>query len=165
MRWVSRCNPAILADEPTSALDVVVQRQVMETLGRVQQEIGAALILVGHDMGLMAQFVNTIGVMYAGKLVEVGPVDAIFEDPLHPYTQLLIASLPSLEGKGVFQGIPGITPSLLNPRPAAPFIHVVPKQLHTVAPKFPRCRRCDLDVGFPVFYMHKNLSKHYAATT
>ena len=111
----------ILADEPTSALDVVVQRQVMETLGRVQEEIGASLILVGHDMGLMAQFVNTIGVMYAGKLVEVGPVDAIFEDPLHPYTQLLIASLPSLEGKGVFRGIPGITPSLLNPPPGCSF--------------------------------------------
>ena len=111
----------ILADEPTSALDVVVQRQVMETLGRVQEEIGASLILVGHDMGLMAQFVNTIGVMYAGKLVEVGPVDAIFDDPLHPYTQLLIASLPSLEGKGIFQGIPGITPSLLNPPPGCSF--------------------------------------------
>ncbi|MEZ4731017.1 MAG: ABC transporter ATP-binding protein [Caldilineaceae bacterium] len=111
----------ILADEPTSALDVVVQRQVMETLGKVQEEIGASLILVGHDMGLMAQFVNTIGVMYAGKLVEVGPVDDIFAEPLHPYTQLLIASLPSLEGKGVFRGIPGITPSLLNPPPGCSF--------------------------------------------
>ncbi len=111
----------ILADEPTSALDVVVQRQVMETLGKVQEAIGASLILVGHDMGLMAQFVHTIGVMYAGKLVEVGPVDDIFEEPLHPYTQLLIASLPSLEGKGVFKGIPGITPSLLNPPPGCTF--------------------------------------------
>ena len=105
----------ILADEPTSALDVVVQRQVMETLGQAQEEIGASLILVGHEMGLMAQFVNTIGVMYAGKLVEIGPVDAIFEEPLHPYTRLLIASLPSLEGKRIFRGIPGITPSLLTP--------------------------------------------------
>lgn len=111
----------ILADEPTSALDVVVQRQVMETLGKVQEAIGASLILVGHDMGLMAQFVNTIGVMYAGKLVEVGPVEEIFAEPLHPYTQLLIASLPSLEGKGVFRGIPGITPSLLNPPPGCTF--------------------------------------------
>jgi len=111
----------ILADEPTSALDVVVQRQVMETLGNAQAAIGASLILVGHDMGLMAQFVHTIGVMYAGRLVEVGPVNAMFEEPLHPYTQLLIASLPSLEGKGVFKGIPGITPSLLNPPPGCAF--------------------------------------------
>jgi oligopeptide/dipeptide ABC transporter ATP-binding protein len=117
----------ILADEPTSALDVVVQRQVMETLGRVQEEIEASLILVGHDMGLMAQFVDKIGVMYAGKLVEIGPVDDIFEEPLHPYTQLLIASLPSLEGKGVFKGIPGITPSLLNPPPGCPFHPRCPK--------------------------------------
>lgn len=117
----------IIADEPTSALDVVVQRQVMETLGRVQKQLGAAVILVGHDMGLMAQFVDKIGVMYAGKLVEVGPTEAMFEDPLHPYTQLLIASLPSLEGKGIFKGIPGITPSLLKPPPGCPFHPRCPK--------------------------------------
>jgi len=105
----------IIADEPTSALDVVVQRQVMETLGRVQNDIGAAIILVGHDMGLMAQFVDRIGVMYGGKLVEVGPVRDIFKDPLHPYTQLLIGSLPTLKSKEMFKGIPGLTPSLLTP--------------------------------------------------
>jgi peptide/nickel transport system ATP-binding protein len=105
----------IIADEPTSALDVVVQRQVMETLGRVQNELGASVILVGHDMGLMAQFVDRIGVMYGGKLVEVGPVRDIFKDPLHPYTQLLIGSLPTLTSKEMFKGIPGLTPSLLTP--------------------------------------------------
>src|SRR6185295_19108658 len=115
-------NPkVIIADEPTSALDVVVQRQVMETLGRVQKELGAAVILVGHDMGLMAQFVNRIGVMYGGKLVEVGPVRDIFKDPLHPYTQLLIASLPTLDSKERFRGIPGLTPSLLTPPPGCMF--------------------------------------------
>ncbi len=111
----------IVADEPTSALDVVVQRQVMETLGAVQEKINAGLILVGHDMGLMAQFVNTIGVMYAGRLVELRPVEEIFENPLHPYTQMLISSLPSLEGKRQFKGIPGITPSLLKPPPGCAF--------------------------------------------
>ncbi len=126
----------ILADEPTSALDVVVQRQVMETLGNVQEKIGASLILVGHDMGLMAQFVNRIGVMYAGRLVEVGPVDDIFEEPLHPYTQMLISSLPSLEGKGVFKGIPGITPSLLNPPSGCAFHPRCPKKM----------AHCDSDV-------------------
>jgi len=105
----------IIADEPTSALDVVTQRQVMETLSRVQDEINASVILVGHDMGLMAQFVDTIGVMYAGRLAEVGPVKDIFAEPLHPYTRMLISSLPSLEIRGVFQGIPGIAPSLRNP--------------------------------------------------
>ncbi|RIK36388.1 MAG: dipeptide/oligopeptide/nickel ABC transporter ATP-binding protein [Chloroflexi bacterium] len=105
----------IIADEPTSALDVVVQRQVMETLSQIQETINASVILVGHDMGLMAQFVDRVGIMYAGRLVELGPVDDIFERPLHPYTRLLIGTLPSLDVKGVFKGIPGLTPSLLAP--------------------------------------------------
>ncbi|MBC8160757.1 MAG: ABC transporter ATP-binding protein, partial [Roseiflexaceae bacterium] len=104
----------IIADEPTSALDVVTQRQVMETLNRVQQQLGAAIILIGHDMGLMAQFVDRVAVMYAGRLVENSSVREMFTEPCHPYTQALISSLPSLENKGVFQGIPGLAPSLLR---------------------------------------------------
>ena len=73
------------------------------------------MILVGHDMGLMAQFVDRLGVMYAGQLVEVSPVRDIFTQPLHPYTQMLIASLPSLEQKETFRGIPGLPPPLLRP--------------------------------------------------
>jgi oligopeptide/dipeptide ABC transporter ATP-binding protein len=111
----------IIADEPTSALDVVVQRQVMETLARVQKDLGASVILVGHDMGLMAQFVDRLGVMYAGKLVEVSPVRDIFTQPLHPYTQLLIASLPSFEQKGTFRGIPGLPPLLRDLPPGCVF--------------------------------------------
>lgn len=104
----------IIADEPTSALDVVTQRQVMETIRRVQKRIGAAVILIGHDMGLMAQFVDKVAVMYAGKLVEISGVREMFTKPLHPYARALIKSLPSLENKGVFQGIPGLAPSLLR---------------------------------------------------
>jgi peptide/nickel transport system ATP-binding protein len=111
----------ILADEPTSALDVVVQRQVMETLGQVQEDLGASVVLVGHDMGLMAQFVHRLGVMYAGRLVEVAPVRDIFTEALHPYTQLLIASLPSLSRKGSLRGIPGLPPSLLERPPGCSF--------------------------------------------
>jgi peptide/nickel transport system ATP-binding protein len=102
----------IIADEPTSALDVVVQRQVMATLARVQQELGAAVVLIGHDMGLMAQFVDRLGVMYAGRLVEIAPIGEIITAPRHPYTQMLIASLPSLERKDTMQGIPGLAPLL-----------------------------------------------------
>jgi peptide/nickel transport system ATP-binding protein len=104
----------IIADEPTSALDVVTQRQVMETIDRVQKEINAAVILIGHDMGLMAQFVDKVAVMYAGRLVEVATVREMFTDPRHPYAKALISSLPSLDNKGVFQGIPGLAPSLLR---------------------------------------------------
>jgi peptide/nickel transport system ATP-binding protein len=105
----------IVADEPSSALDVVVQQQVMETLDAVQKRLGATVILVGHDMGLMAQVVDRVGVMYGGKLVEVGPVRDIFREPMHPYTKLLIASLPSLDHKGQLVGIPGMPLSLLQP--------------------------------------------------
>jgi peptide/nickel transport system ATP-binding protein len=111
----------IVADEPTSALDVVVQRQVMDTLGDLQADLGAAVILIGHDMGLMAQFVDRLGVMYAGELVEISPMEAVYDEPLHPYTQALIACLPSLEEKGSMAGIPGLPPSLLNPPPGCPF--------------------------------------------
>jgi oligopeptide/dipeptide ABC transporter ATP-binding protein len=104
----------IIADEPTSALDVVVQRQVMDTLLKVQEDLGASIILIGHDMGLMAQVVDRVGIMYAGNLAEVSEVHDLFRAPLHPYSQLLIASLPTLEVKGAFQGIPGLPPSLLN---------------------------------------------------
>lgn len=104
----------IIADEPTSALDVVTQRQVMETIDKVQDQINAAVILIGHDMGLMAQFVDKVAVMYAGRLVEVSSVREMFTDPKHPYSQALISSLPNLENKGVFRGIPGLAPSLLR---------------------------------------------------
>jgi oligopeptide/dipeptide ABC transporter ATP-binding protein len=104
----------IIADEPTSALDVVTQRQVMETIDRVQSEIGAAVILIGHDMGLMAQFVDKVAVLYTGRLMELSTVREMFNDPLHPYAQALINSLPSLDNKGVFQGIPGLAPALLR---------------------------------------------------
>jgi peptide/nickel transport system ATP-binding protein len=87
----------IIADEPTSALDVVVQRRVMQTLRRVQDELGAAVILIGHDMGLMAQFAQRVAVMRSGRLVEVNGVKEIFAHPEHPYTRLLMESLPSLD--------------------------------------------------------------------
>ncbi len=104
----------IICDEPTSALDVVTQRQVMETIDRIQKQIGAAVILIGHDMGLMAQFVDKVAVMYTGRLMELSTVREMFTEPFHPYAQALISSLPNLENKGVFHGIPGLAPSLLK---------------------------------------------------
>ncbi len=117
----------IIADEPTSALDVVIQRQVMDTINRLQQKLGLSIILIGHDMGLMAQSVDRLAVMYAGRMMEIGETHAMFRSPLHPYTQLLIESLPVLANRGVFSGIPGITPSLLNPPEGCVF--------HTRCPK------------------------------
>ena len=128
----------ILADEPTSALDVVVQRQVMETLEDVRSEIGAAVILVGHDMGLMAQFADRIGVMYAGKIVELATVEQIFANPRHPYTRLLISSLPDTAGKRRLQGIPGLPPSLLAVPPGCPFMPRCPEAMDVCGVEVPQ---------------------------
>ncbi len=118
---VSLTPSLIVADEPTSALDVVVQRQIMQTLGEVQEGINASVLLIGHDMGLVAQFANTVGIMYAGKLVELAPVSSIFKNPIHEYSRLLIESLPILENKKPLVGIPGTQPSLLNLPPGDAF--------------------------------------------
>lgn len=89
----------IIADEPTSALDVITQRQVMETLEKAQEAIGSALILIGHDMGLMAQCVDELMVMKDGRIVEKGSIRDIFSRPEHPYTRQLISSVPSINGE------------------------------------------------------------------
>jgi ABC-type dipeptide/oligopeptide/nickel transport system ATPase component len=104
----------ILADEPTSALDVMVQKQVLGTLGKVQRELGASIILIGHDMALMAHFVTTLGVMYRGELVEIGPVKEIFAAPKHAYTRMLIESLPSFDRLGAFRGAGARADTFLN---------------------------------------------------
>jgi len=130
----------IVADEPTSALDVVVQRQIMQTLGRLQAGLEAAVLLVGHDMGLVAQFADTIGVMYAGRLVEVAPVQNIFKDPQHPYTRMLIQSLPTLDEKRDFVGIPGMPPTLLNLPPECPFHPRCPHAMDICRAEFPAQR-------------------------
>ena len=136
---ISLAPKLIIADEPTSALDVVVQRQVMETLRSVQEELGAAVILIGHDMGLMAQFADRMGVMYAGKLVEEGPSRAVLRSPQHPYTQVLMETLPSLDAKEELKVLTSIAPSARE-RPAgcvfAPrCAHVLP-HCYDLAPEY-----------------------------
>jgi peptide/nickel transport system ATP-binding protein len=125
---VSLKPSVIIADEPTSALDVVVQRQIMDTLGRVQQEIGAAIILIGHDMGLMAQFVDRLGVMYGGKLVEEGDTRETFRTPRHPYTQILIDSLPSFDEEPRLVKTSGPLHSPISPPPGCVFHPRCPKR-------------------------------------
>ncbi len=127
----------LICDEPTSALDVVTQRQVMETIDRVKKEIGSAVILIGHDMGLMAQFVDKVAVLYAGRLMEVSPVREMFTSPKHPYAKALINSLPNLDNKGVFQGIPGLAPSILRLPSGCPFHPRCPSAMEICTTKIP----------------------------
>lgn len=124
----------LIADEPTSALDVVIQRQVMETITRLAHDMNLSMILIGHDMGLMAQSVDRLAVMYAGHMMEIGDVREMFSDPLHPYTVALIESLPILGNRGVFKGIPGIPPSVINPPPGCPFHNRCNKMMPDICP-------------------------------
>jgi oligopeptide/dipeptide ABC transporter ATP-binding protein len=111
-------NPAlIIADEPTSALDVVVQRVVAQTLLDVKRRLNVSMILIGHDMGLQAQLVDRIAVMYAGNVVEISPVGSAFVEPLHPYTRLLISSIPSMKERKPLQVTQGLTHDLRRPPP------------------------------------------------
>jgi dipeptide transport system ATP-binding protein len=120
------CNPRLLiADEPTTALDVTVQAQVLELLVRLQRERGMALLLITHDLAVVAETVQRVMVMYAGQAVETGPVPEIFETPKHPYTQALLAALPEHNAdRARLKAIPGVVPGqhdrpkgcLLSPR-------------------------------------------------
>jgi oligopeptide/dipeptide ABC transporter ATP-binding protein len=110
------CSPLlIIADEPTSALDVTVQAQILETIRRLREQRHTSLILITHDLSLAAAACRKIMVMYAGKLVEAGDRESIFKNPKHPYTQLLIASIPKIRSSEEFPGIAGSPPNLANP--------------------------------------------------
>jgi peptide/nickel transport system ATP-binding protein len=111
----------IIADESTSALDVVMQRIVAQTLLKVKQVLGVSMIMIGHDMGLMAQMVDRVAVMYAGKIVEIAPVREMFATPKHPYSQILIESVPSLKDRKPLKITEGITHDPRNPPPGCIF--------------------------------------------
>ena len=92
------CDPALLiADEPTTALDVTIQAQILDLLGRLQNELGMSIVFITHDLGVVAEFASHVVVMYAGRVVETAPVEALFEDPRHPYTRGLLESVPPMD--------------------------------------------------------------------
>jgi peptide/nickel transport system ATP-binding protein len=106
------CRPSVMiADEPTTALDVVIQAQVLQLLEQLRERLGLALILISHDLGVLAETCDRIAVMYAGRIVETGPVSAVFDSPQHPYTKRLLDSLPVIGGaRGIAAPIPGGPP-------------------------------------------------------
>lgn len=115
------CNPQILfADEPTTALDVTMQAQILDLMNGLKQKLGTAIILITHDLGVVAQMADRIAVMYAGRIVESGTADEIFYNPKHPYTWGLLGSMPSVEqssreAKSELMSIPGTPPDLFAP--------------------------------------------------
>ncbi len=117
------CEPRLLiADEPTTALDVTVQAQILQLITDLQQETGMSLIIITHDLGVIAETVDRVVVMYGGKVMEIGDTLEIFEDPLNPYTKALIESIPGREaGKRKLIEIPGSSPNALSPPSGCPF--------------------------------------------
>ena len=114
-------NPKVLiADEPTTALDVTVQAQILEVIERVQKSFGTAVVLITHDLGVIARVADRVNVMYAGRNVEKGGVDSLFDHPSHPYTRGLLASLPH-EGADRLTPITGFPPNMLMPPPGCGF--------------------------------------------
>jgi peptide/nickel transport system ATP-binding protein len=116
-------NPSlVIADEPTTALDVVTQAHIINLLKTIQRERDLTLILISHDLSLVAEIADTVAIMYAGKIVEYGPSDIVYKNPLHPYTDGLMRSIPRLTGeKSELVGIPGEPPDLINPPPGCRF--------------------------------------------
>jgi peptide/nickel transport system ATP-binding protein len=120
------CSPKLLiADEPTTALDVTIQAQILELLQDMKSRFGMAIMLITHAMGVVAETAQRVVVMYAGKVIEEAPVERLFADPKHPYTQGLIRSIPRIDTaatrKARLEAIPGVVPSLLNPPPGCRF--------------------------------------------
>jgi oligopeptide transport system ATP-binding protein len=118
------CNPQILiADEPTTALDVTIQAQILDLVRRLQEKLGMAVIWITHDLGVVAGLAQRVNVMYAGRLIERGPVKEIYADPRHPYTVGLLGSLPRLDesaGKKLYS-IQGEPPDLVHVSEGCPF--------------------------------------------
>ncbi len=130
------CVPSLLiADEPTTALDVTIQAQVLALIRQLAREMGMAVLLVSHVLGIISLMCHRVIVMYAGRIVEEAPIAGIFQAPAHPYTRALIACLPGLDGEGRLGAIPGVMPGLTA--------------LPTGCRFHPRCalavRRCEVD--------------------
>jgi peptide/nickel transport system ATP-binding protein len=117
------CNPSlIIADEPTTALDVIVQTQVMKVIKELQEKLNLSMIIISHDLSLIAETATEIAIMYAGNIMEYADSVTIFREPLHPYTQRLIGAFPSIIGPKIeLSTIPGFPPDLINPPPGCRF--------------------------------------------
>ena len=137
------CEPKLLiADEPTTALDVTIQAQILDLLQDMKSRLGMSIMLITHAMGVVAETAQRVVVMYAGKVIEEAPVEALFADPKHPYTQGLIRSIPRIDTaatrKARLEAIPGVVPSLLKPPPGCRFAarckHAMPRCRDAVPP-------------------------------
>ena len=144
------CEPdVIIADEPTTALDVIVQDRILRELKLVQQELRMGMIYISHDIGVVAEVTDRIGVMYAGRLVELGDTADVFRSPMHPYTAALMSSFPSVHGEKIpLSNLAGEPPNLIDPPTGCPF--------------HPRCPHAD-EICRTEFPAQESRGDHWAA--
>ena len=145
------CNPEILiADEPTTALDVTIQAQILDLMNKLKEELGMAIILITHNLGVIAETVNRVLVMYAGKIVEEAKTKTLFENPQHPYTGGLLKSIPRLgdkvrHGKVRLSEIPGVVPSLYEIPSGCKFSTRCPSVMDICEEKEPELKEIEKD--------------------
>lgn len=164
------CNPKLLiADEPTTALDVTIQAQILDLIGRLKDQVGMSILLITHDLGVVAEMAQRIVVMYAGQVVEEAACEDLFENPLHPYTEGLLKSIPKLEGeKGRLHVIEGTVPNPLDLPPGCRFNPRCPEAAEICREKSPallemangRRVRCFLRGSRPEEVSPVELAKH-----
>jgi peptide/nickel transport system ATP-binding protein len=135
------CNPVLLiADEATSNLDVTIQAQILDLLKRLKEEVISSILLITHDLGVVAETCDRVGVMYAGNLCEVADVEQLFETPRHPYTRALLDAVPKFEMKGELQSIEGNVPNLVTPPPGCRFHPRCPHAMDACRREFPEMK-------------------------
>ena len=136
------CNPSlVIADEPTTALDVTIQAQILDLLRELRERMGLSLLLITHDLGVVAEMADRVAVMYAGRIVEEAPVDALFADPKHPYTRGLMASIPGGAPGTRLRAIQGTVPPLGQLPPGCAFAPRCPERFEARAPTETPCDR------------------------
>jgi peptide/nickel transport system ATP-binding protein len=136
-------NPKLLiADEPGTALDVIVQAQVLQLMRALKEKLGLSMMMISHDLSIVAEVCEKIAIMYAGHVVEYGDIEEIFKEPLHPYTQGMLGAFPSIKGdKKKLVSIPGQPPDLLQPPPGCPFSPRCPFAMEVCKTKFPEKKK------------------------
>jgi peptide/nickel transport system ATP-binding protein len=152
------CQPVLLiADEATSNLDVTIQAQILELLGKLKKEVISSILLITHDLGVVAETCDRVGVMYAGNLCEVADVDELFENPLHPYTRALLDAVPKFEVEEELKSIEGNVPNLVTPPPGCRFHPRCPYAMDVCRREFPEIKEVKKNHLVACYWAEKRL--------
>jgi peptide/nickel transport system ATP-binding protein len=150
------CNPELLiADEPGTALDVIVQAQVLQLMRSLKEKLGLAMMMISHDLSIVAEVCDKVAIMYAGHVAEYGDIDAIFKEPMHPYTQGLLGAFPTIKGeRKKLTSIPGQPPDLLNPPSGCPFRPRCPYAMDVCKGVFPEMKKVGSGNHYVACYLY-----------